>query len=176
MAFVIHHATIELSDTDRHRYENLTATTARHPSETGERVILRLLAFALFHTEGLEFTKGVSDGDEPDLWSKEGDGRVAEWIEVGLPSAERILKAVRSAGQVRVLAGGKGLAGWLDREGSKLVDHPRISLCTIDTVPLSPLWNPLPRRMNWEVTISGGSCYLTAEGTMYETAIDLGEA
>ena len=86
----IHKVNIQLADIDRGVYETLQSTVARHPSETEERLVARLLAYALFFEPELVFTKGISAVDEPDLWSKGPDGRVLLWVEVGLPEADRI--------------------------------------------------------------------------------------
>ncbi len=93
----IYRTTVQLADIDRSIYETLQTTVARHPSETEERLIARLLALALFYEPDLGFTKGISATDEPDLWLKGADGRVQLWVEVGLPDAERIIKAARHA-------------------------------------------------------------------------------
>jgi uncharacterized protein YaeQ len=91
----IYRAQLELSHVDRNVYADLQLTIARHPSETLERTLMRLLAFGLRYDEGLEFGRGVSATDEPDLWRREGDGRVIEWIEVGQPEARRLVVASR---------------------------------------------------------------------------------
>ena len=87
----IYRANLELSDVDRGVYAEATLTLARHPSETLERTLVRLLAFALCYEPDLEFGRGVSATDEPDLWSREGDGRVRRWIEVGQPDGKRLV-------------------------------------------------------------------------------------
>ncbi|HEY5514244.1 MAG TPA: YaeQ family protein, partial [Geomonas sp.] len=91
----VYRASVQLSDLDRQVYEQLQTTIVRHPSETAERLVARLLAYALCFEEGLSFTKGVGSGDEPDLWSKGPDGRVKLWIEVGLPDPDRLAKSCR---------------------------------------------------------------------------------
>ncbi len=103
----IYKTTIQLADIDRGRYETLQATVAQDPSETEERLVARLLASAVFNEDDLTFTKGLCATDEPDLWVKGGDGRVRLWVEVGLPDAERIVKASRHAERVALLACGR---------------------------------------------------------------------
>ena len=95
---------IALADMDRDRYESLSLTVAQHPSETLERMLVRVLARCLFHEEALTFTRGLSENDEPDLWQKRLDGRIERWIEVGEPSMERLKKASRLAEEVVVIA------------------------------------------------------------------------
>jgi uncharacterized protein YaeQ len=108
----VYKASIQLSDVDRGVYETLQATAAQHPSETEERLVARLLAYAIFHEPELTFTKGISATDEPDLWVKRGDDRVRLWVEVGLPEPDRIIKASRHSERVALLACGRTLANW----------------------------------------------------------------
>ena len=89
----IYKADLNVADTDRHYYGTHGLTVARHPSETDERMMVRLVAFALHASEELAFTKGLSDTDEPDLWEKDLTGAVKLWIEVGQPEERRILRA-----------------------------------------------------------------------------------
>ncbi len=108
----IYRAELELSHVDRDVYADLRLTVARHPSETLERTVMRLLAFGLRYDEGLEFGRGVSATDEPDLWRRAGDGRVIEWIEVGQPEAKRLIKASRQSGRCQVVVCGEGTLRW----------------------------------------------------------------
>lgn len=97
---------LNLTDLDRGVYENLRFTVARHPSETEERLGVRLIAYALWYSEQLAFGRGLSDVDEPALWEKSLDGRVLHWIEVGQPDAERVTWCSRRAERVSLLAYG----------------------------------------------------------------------
>ena len=81
---------LNLTDLDRSVYESVKQTIARHPSETEERMTVRLLAYALWYNEQLSFGRGLSDVDEPALWEKSLDDRVLHWIEVGQPDADRL--------------------------------------------------------------------------------------
>lgn len=104
----IYKAELQIADMDRHYYADHALTVARHPSETDERMMVRIVAFALFAHERLEFCKGLSDVDEPDLWQKDLTGAIDVWIEAGQPDERRIAKAAGRAGQVTVIAyGGK---------------------------------------------------------------------
>lgn len=89
----IYKADLNVADTDRHYYGSHSLTVARHPSETDERMMVRLVAYALQAQEELAFTKGLSDTDEPDLWVKDLTGAITLWIEVGQPEERRILRA-----------------------------------------------------------------------------------
>ena len=87
----IYKVELQISDMDRHYYATHALTLARHPSETEERLMVRLLAFALYADERLEFGKGISDEDEPALWRKAYTDEIELWIEVGQPDETRIL-------------------------------------------------------------------------------------
>jgi uncharacterized protein YaeQ len=167
----IYRVALQLADADRNRYQRLTATVARHPSETTERLVARLLAFALCYREGLVFTRGVSAGDEPDLWLKGGDDRVQLWLEVGLPDAERLLKAARHAERVILLACGKGLPRWRDVQLPRLGRADNLSVFALDQDFLHQLGARVERGIDWEVTRSGGSLYLTSGDTTLETVV-----
>ena len=100
----IYKAQIELADSDRNCYEALSLTMAKHPSETLERMMVRLLAYCLNCARGLEFTKGIATADEPDLWTHSDSGEIEQWIEVGHPEELRLRKACGRARQVSVYA------------------------------------------------------------------------
>jgi len=87
-------AELNVIDIDRHYYQQHSLTMAQHPSETDERLMVRLLAFALNASESLSFTKGLSTDDEPDLWQKSLSNEIEVWIELGLPSEKRLKKLV----------------------------------------------------------------------------------
>lgn len=112
----IHKAELSIADMDRHYYDTHRLTVARHPSETDERMMLRLLAFALSAEERLEMTRGLSSDDAPDLWRQSLSGEQEEWILLGLPSEKAIRQACARAGHVQVLSyGGKAAEIWWDK-------------------------------------------------------------
>lgn len=158
----IYRVVIDLSDLDRGCYARLEATVARHPSETAERLVTRLLAFALCHEEDLSFTKGIAAGDEPDLWSKEPDGRVRTWIEVGLPDPERLRKATRHAERVLLVASGSGLSRWLEQHRPKLEPLANLTVLALDPPFVTRLADGLERVINWSLTVTEGTLYLTS--------------
>lgn len=91
-----------LSHVDRSVYETLELKVARHPSETLDYMVTRVLAYGLEHRPGIEFTRGVSEGDEPAIWVKDLTGALEAWIEVGSPEADRVHRASKAAGRVAV--------------------------------------------------------------------------
>src|SRR5215208_6586244 len=94
--------TIDLADMDRGVYEALELRVARHPSETAEYMLVRVLAYCLEYQEGIELTEGVSSGDEPALLVRDLTGRITAWIEVGMPDAARLHRGSKQAGRVAV--------------------------------------------------------------------------
>jgi hypothetical protein len=103
-------AELHIADMDRQYYQQHNLTLAQHPSETDERLMLRLLAFALHASEWLALTKGLSSEDEPDIWQKNLTGEIDVWIDLGLPTDKRIRKACGRAKQVFIYTYGRGSA------------------------------------------------------------------
>jgi uncharacterized protein YaeQ len=166
----IHRVSIQLSQVDRGIYETLQTTVARHPSETEERLVLRLLAYALFYEDGLSFTKGLSATDEPDLWVKSGDDRVLLWMEVGLPEQERIAKACRHAEKVALVAGGRALQNWEQQQLPKLSGFSNLTIACFEADFVARLVATLQRSVNWEITVTEGTIYLV-EGEITLTSV-----
>ena len=164
---------IQLADIDRGVYESIQTTVAQHPSETDERLVARLLAMSIFQEPGLTFTKGLSASDEPDLWIIGPDGRVQFWVEVGLPDADRIMKASRHAARVALLACGRALANWEQQNLAKLNRISNLMIVNIDQGFFTTIVPLLQRSINWSITISGGILYLTVANETYEAAIQI---
>jgi uncharacterized protein YaeQ len=169
----IYRASLALADTDREVYAQLPLTIAQHPSETSERLLARLLAYALCYEEGLVFTRGIASGSEPDLWSKDPDGRIRLWLEVGLPEAERLLKASRHAARVILLACGTGRPRWEFAHLAKLTAIPNLTVIALEQPFLQQLAGHLQRSLSWSLTVSGGRLYLSVGGSTLESAIEL---
>ncbi len=168
----IHRVTIQLSDVDRGIYETLQATVARHPSETEERLVARLLAYALYYEPELVFAKGLAAGDEPDLWSKRPDDRVLFWVEVGLPEPERIIKASRHAERVALVACGRTLAMWEQQHLQKLAVVSNLSLISFDQTFINRLVSKLERVITWAVTITDGNLYMNVGDETLEAVLN----
>lgn len=168
---IVYRASIQLSDIDRGLYEPLQFTVARHPSETEERLLARILAYALCYEPELTFTKGVGAGDEPDLWLKGPDGRVKLWIEVGLPDAERLVKASRHSEQVVLCAYGSSRAIWEKQHLPKLAGISNLTVISLDQLFLGQLSKRLQRSINWELTVTEGALYLAINGETLESDV-----
>jgi len=124
---------LQINDMDRNYYETHALTLAQHPSETDLRVMVRLLAFVLFADERLEFGKGLSTEDEPDLWQKDLTGTIERWIEVGQPDEARLRKASGRARQVVVIGySGRSADLWWEKNAAAL---DRIGNLTVLDLP-----------------------------------------
>jgi uncharacterized protein YaeQ len=167
----IYKVSLQLADLDRSVYETLQVTAAQHPSETAERLVTRLLALAVFSEPELTFTKGLSATDEPDLWVKGPDGRVRFWVEVGLPDADRILKACRHAERVALLACGRLFFSWSQQHLPRLAAATNLTVVNIDQELINTLAAQLERSINWSITITEGAMYLTNGAVTSETAV-----
>ncbi|MEO7402736.1 MAG: YaeQ family protein, partial [Burkholderiales bacterium] len=121
-------AEIAVSDIDGQYYATHTLTIARHPSETDERMMVRLAAFALHADERLTFGGGVSSTDEPALWRRDLTGQVLEWIEVGLPEPRALKRASGRANTVRVYTYGRGAEVWWKQNANELGRIERLSV------------------------------------------------
>lgn len=170
----IYRVNIQLSDVDRGVYESLQATVARHPSETEERLVGRLLAFALFYEPELMFARGVGDGDEPDLWLKGPDDRVLLWVEVGLPEPDRIIKAGRHSERVALIACGRALPKWEQQHLGKLGGVSNLSLLRFDQDFINRLVSTLDRSISWSVTVTDGNLYMNVGSETFETVLRSG--
>jgi uncharacterized protein YaeQ len=167
----IYRASIQLSDIDRGLYDALQVTVAQHPSETEERLLARILAYALNFEPELIFTKGVGAGDEPDLWLKGPDGRVKLWIEVGLPDAERLVKASRHSEQVVLCAFGTSLVIWEKQQLPKLTGLSNLTIVTLEHAFLKRISERLQRSISWSLTVTEGLLYLEIDGETLESTV-----
>jgi uncharacterized protein YaeQ len=156
----IYKAQIELADSDRNCFESLSLTLARHPSETLERMAARLLAYCLNSTRGLEFTKGISTAEEPDLWVHSDHGDIEHWIEVGQPEQPRLRKACGRARLVSVYAFAKSVPTWWKLNGADIGALPRLQVWQFDWDEIQAAAALLDRTVHLNVSIVGGIIYL----------------
>lgn len=162
-------AALDISDLRRHHYQNYSLTLARHPSETDERMMLRLLAFALYAHEDLEFTRGLSSTDEPDLWQKSPSGEIELWIELGQPTVKRLRKARGLARQTVVLSyGGRPADQWWKDNQRELSELPTLTVIEIATAESKALAELAQRSMNLQCTLDDGSLWLSNETSNLE--------
>jgi len=159
----IYKADLHVADSDRHYYGSHALTVARHPSETDERMMVRLLAYALHAQEGLAFTKGLSDTDEPDLWLKDLTGAIDLWIEVGQPEERRILKACGRARQVVVYCyGGHASTIWWEGVRGKLARARNLRVVNLPVEQSRELSQLAERTMDLHVNVQDGTAFVSA--------------
>jgi len=161
----IYKAQVELADSDRNRYEQLNLTLARHPSETLERLAARLLAYCFNAGRGLEFTRGLSTADEPDLWQHSDSGEIDHWIEVGQPEEPRLRKACGRARQVSVYAFGRSSDTWWKLNGAAIGALPHCRVWQLRWPEVLAVAALMDRSMNLSVSIVGGVLYLDNGGS-----------
>ncbi|UJP05784.1 MAG: YaeQ family protein [Nitrosomonas sp.] len=153
---------IALTDLNRNYYDTLNLTIAQHPSETLERMMVRMLAFCINAQESLAFTKGLSTAEEPDLWAHTPDGRIALWIDAGEPAPDRIKKAVRIAETVKVYSfNAKSTVWWLQEQAK--FNPLAAAIFQFQWPDIQALAKLVQRTMDISVTITGESAYVAAE-------------
>ena len=153
-------AEIQVADMDRHHYADYSLTLARHPSETDERMMVRLLAFALFADPALAFGKGLCVDDEPDLWQKDLTGTIERWIDVGQPDDKWTRKACGRAREVVVVAYGRALELWWNGARSKLERHDNLRVFELDREATAALARMAERTMRLQFTIQDGHVWV----------------
>ena len=150
-------AELAIADIDRGYYRDHAVTLARHPSETDERMMVRLLAFALYASDALQFGRGLSAEDEPDLVERDLTGAIVRWIEVGLPDEREVRKACGRAGEVVVLAyGGRAAELWWDAARATLERQERLTVREVPTDASAQLAAMAGRTMRLNFTIQEG--------------------
>ncbi|HEU5436600.1 MAG TPA: YaeQ family protein [Telluria sp.] len=157
----IYKAELQIADMDRNYYQEHGLTLARHPSETDERMMVRLLAFALHANEALTFTKGLFDTDEPDLWQKDLTGAIQLWIEVGQPDEKRLMKACGRAEKVIVYSYSATSNIWYKGIANKLERAKNLSVINIPAEASVQLEQLAKRNMQLQCTIQDGQVWLT---------------
>lgn len=157
---------LNITDLDRDVYANPRFTMARHPSETEERLASRLLALALWYDESLSFGRGLSNVEEAALWQKTLDGRIAHWIEVGQPDADRLTWCSRRCERLSLMVYGerrvwesKVLAG---------ISLDNLSVVALPPKELAQLAASMSRSLDWTVMISGDTLFVTVDEEQHE--------
>ncbi len=153
---------IALTDLDRNYYDTLNLTIAQHPSETLERMMVRMLAFCINAQESLTLTKGLSIAEEPDLWAHTPDGRIALWIDVGEPAPDRIKKATRVAQKVKVYSFNTKSNVWWMQEQAKFTPLTA-AILQFPWPNIQALAKLVQRTMDISVTITEELAYVATE-------------
>ena len=164
---------LSISDMDRGYYATHTLTLARHPSETDERLMVRLLAFALRADERLQFGKGISSDDEPDLWRKDLTGDILEWIELGQPDEQRLRRACGRARQVIVFNyNGRATDIWWDKNKAQLARLKNLTVIDIAPSAVDALAAMATRNMRLQCLIQDHQVQLFGEDSASALAIE----
>ncbi|UXH76393.1 YaeQ family protein [Roseateles amylovorans] len=164
----IHKAQLQISDMDRHVYGDHSLTIARHPSETDERMMMRILAYALYQPADdrrgrLEFTKGLSDADEPALWQLDLTGDVVQWIELGQPDERRLRQAQGRSEEVTVIGFASSTPVWWAGLQNKLQRTPKLAVWQIPADQSQALAGLAERSMQLQISIQDGTAYVSTE-------------
>lgn len=157
----IYKADLSIADMDRNYYQEHSLTIARHPSETDERVMIRVLAYALHADPALAFTKDLFDVDEPALWLKDLTGAIDLWIEVGQPDEKRLLKAAGRAEKVIVYSYSATSSIWFKGIANKIERAKNVSVINIPADISAQLQKMASRSMALQCTIQDGQVWLT---------------
>lgn len=162
---------IELSDVDRGVYETLSLKVAQHPSESGSYLVTRLLAYALEFREGLTFSSGLGNADEPALWVRDLTDQVLAIIEIGTPAPERLHKASKAADEVSVYCH-KDRTGWLQQLAAASVHRSEhIALWGLPWRQVQDLASRVDRRNQWALSRVDNVVYLEIDGESLEVAL-----
>ena len=160
----IHVFDIELADADRHVYETLALRVARHPSETAEYLLTRVLAYCLEYTEGITFSKGLSDPDEPTIAVRDLTGQLQAWIEIGAPDAARLHKASKASPRVAVYTHREPRIFLRAYEGERIHRAEALELYAVDRTLLAEFVARLDRRLRFALTVTEGELFMDFGG------------
>ena len=161
-------AALTVANVDASYYHDHALTLARHPSETDERMMLRVLAFALHADEALQFGRGISTDDEPDLWQKDLTGVIERWIDVGQPDEKRVRKACGRAGAVFIYSyGGQDAGKWWQRAGPGLERCENLTVRHVAPSTCKALASLAERNMEIQCTIQDGHAWMASDDVSF---------
>lgn len=169
----VYKAQLQIADMDRQIYGDHALTLALHPSETEERLLMRLLAFALQvprdNDDGaLQFARGLSDTDEPDLWQHDLSGQLMHWVEVGLPDERHLTRAAGRARRVTLYAYGSAVPVWWSAIQHKLQRLNHLTVWQIPPQESQALARLAQRSMQWQVSIQDGHVWVHGDADEVE--------
>jgi uncharacterized protein YaeQ len=152
---------VRIADADRNLYESLTLRVAQHPSEAPEYLVTRVLAYCLEYAEGITFSKGLSDPEEPAIGVRDLTGVLLSWIDIGAPEAPRLHKAGKAARRVAVYAH-RDVAPWLLRlAGERIYRAEALEIYVMDRALVAALVARLERRMDFDLSVSERTLYVS---------------
>ncbi len=163
----IYKVELSVSDMDRHYYETHKLTVAKHPSETDERLMVRLLAFALNANEQLELTKGLSTDDEPDIWQKSLSDELELWVALGLPSEKVVRQSCGKADKVIVYCfGGRTAEVWWEKIKNSTTRFDDLSVINLSEKDTNDLAKLASRSMKLQVNIQDGDVMVSVDDSI----------
>ena len=170
----IYKVELSVSDMDRHCYETHNLTVAKHPSETDERLILRILAFALNVRDRLEFSKGLSSDDEPDIWQKSRSGELELWVILGLPSEKIIRQSCGRANEVVIYSyGGRAAELWWDKIKNTAMRSNNLRVVNVSYQDSKEVGRLLDRSIKMQVSIEDNDVMISVgEAVVYMDLIE----
>jgi uncharacterized protein YaeQ len=166
LSATIHQFGIQLSHVDRGAYESLELRVARHPSESEGFLCARVLAFCLEQREGLAFSRGLADPDQPALEVRDLTGSLQAWIEVGAPDAARLHRASKAAPRVAVYTHHDAERYWASLAGAPIHRAAALELYGLDRALIQALVERLDRRMRFDLAVTDHVLYLTIGGEL----------
>ena len=156
-------AELQVSDMDRHYYATHNLTLAQHPSETDERLMVRLIAFALYADDRLEFGRGLSDEDEPSLWRRDYTDEIELWIDLGQPDDARIRRACSRADQVVVLCYSSSCDVWWKQIAGKLTRFANLTVWQLPAETSQALAALAERSMRLQCMVQDGEIWINTD-------------
>jgi uncharacterized protein YaeQ len=167
----IHNFDVELANIDRNVYETLALRVAQHPSETEEYLLTRVIAYCLEYAEGIAFSRGLADPDEPPLAVRDLTGALQLWVEFGSPDAARLHKASKASPRVAIYTHKDPQQLLRQIAGERIHRADAIELYAVDRELLAELARRLERRMAFQLSMTEGHLYLTLGAESLDGAI-----
>ncbi|TXI77111.1 MAG: YaeQ family protein [Dechloromonas sp.] len=160
----VHRVELQISDLDRHYYASHSLTLAQHPSETDARLMVRLMAFAMYAQERLEFGRGLSADDEPDLWLKSLTGEIEHWFELGQPEEAALRRACGRARRVTLIGySGRAFDIWWEKNAAALARCGNLDVIALPAGTAEALSGLLTRGMRLQCLVQEGELQLMSE-------------
>lgn len=171
LASTIHHFEVRLSDVDRGVYEALSFKAARHPSESAENLAVRALAYCLEYTEGLSFSRGIAEPDEPALAVRDLTGMLQAWIDTGAPDAARLHRASKAAPRVAVYTHKDPAPLLRNLSGEKIHRGEALELYAFEPAFIHDLVKRIERRTSFDLSVTDRHLYLSIGGDTLSGAL-----
>ena len=168
----IYNLDVELADTDRGVYESLSFKVAQQPSESDEHMMARVLAYCLEYTEGIGFSKGIADPEDPALFVRDLTGALRVWIDIGSPDAARLHKAGKAAPRVVVYTHKEPAQLLRALDGERIHRAEALELYALDREMIAELVTHRDRRTKLDVTVTQGHLYVTIDGETHEGTVE----